>query len=98
VFGAFKTRGFNFEDTHMKDLTKIKKLIVLVSLAYIWCILVGLWVSQSIKIRIAKHGRKEKSIFRVGFDFLTIFIKKLLAFEIYNPFEFKEVINLLSCT
>lgn len=98
MFGAFKTRGFNFEDTHMKDLTKIKKLIVLVSLAYIWCILVGLWVSQSIKIRIAKHGRKEKSIFRVGLDFLTIFIKKLLAFEIYNPFEFKDVINLLSCT
>ncbi len=98
MFGAFKTRGFNFENTHLKDLEKIKKLIALVSIAYIWCILVGLWASDSIKIRIATHGRKEKSIFRVGFDFLTTFIKKLLEGNIYNDFEFNEVINLLSCT
>lgn len=98
MFGAFKTRGFNFEDTHMKDLEKIKKLIALVSIAYIWCVLVGLWSSESIKNRIASRGRKEKSIFRVGFDFLTSFIKRLLAYEIYNPYEFNEVVALLSCT
>jgi len=98
MFGSFKSRGFNFEDTHIKDLEKIKKLIALVSIAYMWCIMVGLWVSESIKIRIAKHGRKVKSIFRIGFDFLTSFIKKLLANEIYNPHEFKEVVCLLSCT
>jgi hypothetical protein len=98
MFGAFKSRGFKFEDTHMKDLGKIKKLIALVSIAYIWCILVGLWISESIKIRIATHGRREKSIFRVGFDFLTTFIKKLLTGNIYNPFEFNQVISLLSCT
>jgi hypothetical protein len=61
MFGAFKTRGFNFEQTHMKDLEKIKKLLTLVSIAYLWCVLIGLWVSESIKIRIATHGRKEKS-------------------------------------
>ena len=33
MFGAFKTRGFNFEDTHMRDLEKLKKLIALVSIA-----------------------------------------------------------------
>lgn len=98
MFGAFKTRGFNFEQTHMKDLQKIKKLIALVSIGYIWCVTVGLWVNESIKIRIATHGRKEKSIFRVGFDYLTSFIKRLLGREIYNPYEFKEVVGLLSCT
>lgn len=98
MFGAFKSRGFNFENTHMKDLGKIKKLMVLVSIAYLWCVLVGLWISETIKIRIATHGRKEKSIFRVGFDFLTTFINKLLTDNIYNPFEANEVINLLSCT
>ncbi len=98
MFGAFKTRGFNFEQTHMKDLQKIKKLIALVSIAYIWCVMVGLWINESIKIRIATHGRKEKSIFRVGFDYLTSFIKRLLNREIYNPYEFKEVVGLLSCT
>jgi len=98
MFGAFKTRGFNFEQTHLKDPEKIKKLITLVSIAYVWCVLVGLWISESIKIRIATHGRKEKSIFRTGFDYLTTFIRKLLEKEIYNPYEFNEVLELLSCT
>lgn len=98
MFGSFKTRGFNFEQTHMKDPEKIKKLIALVSIAYVWCVMVGLWINESIKIRIVTHGRKEKSIFRIGYDYLTTFIKKLLALEIYNPYEFKEVVRLLSCT
>ncbi len=98
MFGSFKTRGFNFEQTHMKDPDKIKKLIALVSIAYVWCVMVGLWINETIKIRIVTHGRKEKSIFRVGYDYLTTFIKKLLACEIYNPSEFKEVVRLLSCT
>jgi len=41
---------------------------------------------------------KKKRIFRTGLDYLTIFIKKLLEKEIYNPFEFNEIMSLLSCT
>ena len=82
----------------MKDLEKLKKLLTLVSIAYLWCVMVGLWINDSIKIRIATHGRKEISIFRAGLNYLITFINKLLAKEIYNPFEFKEVLNLLSCT
>lgn len=98
MFGAFKTRGFNFEVTHMTKLERIKKLIVLVSIAYVWCILIGIWISGSIKIRIMKHGRKEKSVFRCGFDYLTVFSKKLLSGNIYNDLEFNEVNKILSCT
>ncbi len=98
MFGAFKSRGFNFEDTHLKDYEKLKKLIALVSIAYIWCIMVGLWVSESIKIRIATHGRKERSIFRTGLDYLVSFIKKLLSGDIYNYQEANTVIRFLSCT
>jgi hypothetical protein len=98
MFGAFKKRGFNFEDTHMTMLEKIKKLIVMISIAYTWSVLVGLWISESIKIRIMNHGRKQKSIFRCGFDYLTTFIKKLLTGNIYNDLEFNDVTKLLSCT
>jgi hypothetical protein len=98
MFGAFKKRGFNFEETHMTELEKIKKLIVMISIAYTWCVLVGLWISESIKIRIMNHGRKLKSTFRSGFDFLTTFIKKLLTGNIYNDLEFNNVTKLLSCT
>lgn len=98
MFGAFKTKGFNFEDTHMTNLEKIKKLVVLVSIVYTWCVLVGLWVSESITIRIMNHGRKQRSIFRCGLDYLTTFIKKLLSGNIYNDSEFNDVTKLLSCT
>lgn len=98
MFGAFKTRGFNFEDTHLTILEKIKKLIVLISIAYTWSVLVGLWITESISIRIKTHGRKEISVFRKGLDFLTTFIKKLFEDNIYNLSEFNDVINLLSCT
>ncbi len=100
MFGAFKNRGFNFEDTHMRKLNKLKKLIVLISIAYTWSVLVGLWISETIKIKIKikNHGRKQKSIFRCGFDFLTTFIKKLLTGNIYNDHEINDVTKLLSCT
>jgi hypothetical protein len=98
MFGAFKKRGFNFEDTHMTNLEKLKKLIVLISIAYTWSVLVGFWITESIKIRIMNHGRKQKSIFRCGFDYLTSFIKKLLTGNIYNDLEFNDVTKLLSCT
>jgi hypothetical protein len=98
MFGAFKKRGFNFEETHMTKLEKIKKLIVMIRIAYTWSVLVGLWISETIKIKIKNHGRKQKSIFRCGFDFLTTFIKKLLTGNIYNDLEFNNVTKLLSCT
>lgn len=98
MFGAFKSRGFNFEDTHMINLEKIKKLIVLVSIVYIWCVFLGICCDQSIPIKLMKLGRKRKSIFKYGFEYLTSFIKKLLEGKIYNELEFNEVTKILSCT
>jgi len=98
MFFAFKTRGFNFEDTHMTGLEKIEKLLVLVSIAYSWCVLVGLWLQNEVKISIKNHGRKVKSIFRKGLDYLTGIFIKLLDGSIYNILQFNEVTQILSCT
>lgn len=98
MFFAFKTRGFNFEDTHMTEVEKIEKLLVLVSIAYSWCVFIGLWLKSEIKIVIKNHGRKAKSIFRSGFDYLTNIFIKLLNGSIYNRLQFNEVTNFLSCT
>lgn len=72
MFGNMKSRGFDFEKTHMSDPTKISKLIFLIGIALIWSFLTGVWMKESLKIiiRINKHGRKEKSIFRIGLDYL----------------------------
>jgi hypothetical protein len=98
MFKAFKTSGFNFENTHLKNLEKIKKLIFLVSIVYSWCSLVGLMIEDQIKIRILAHGRKQFSTFKKGLNYLTQILLKLLNNVFYNDFEFKEVIYILSCT
>ena len=94
LFGAFKTRGFNFEDTHFKNLEKIKKLIVIISIAYLWSILVGLWLDAERPIKIKTHGRKAISVFRYGFDYLSYIIKNILV----KLDEFNILTEILSCT
>ena len=40
LFGAFKTRVFNFENTHLKNLQKIKLLTVIIVIAHFCSMLV----------------------------------------------------------
>jgi len=94
LFGAFKTRGFNFEDTHFKNLDKIKLLIVLVSIAYLWSVLIGIWLDAVTPIKIKHHGRKSISVFRYGFDYLVRVIKSIYD----NLYEFNNLVKILSCT
>jgi len=42
MFKAFKTHGFNIEDTNLQDIDRVKKLVALVSLAFCWCYLIGI--------------------------------------------------------
>ena len=94
LFGSFKTRGFNFEDTHLKNLDKIKLFIVIISIAYFWSVLIGIWLDASTPIKLKKHGRKTISIFRYGFDYLVYVIK-----SIYDKlYEFNNLVKILSCT
>jgi hypothetical protein len=43
LFGALKSRGSRLEATHLRAPGRIRKLIALLSLAFIWAHLVGLW-------------------------------------------------------
>jgi hypothetical protein len=71
LFHSLKSRGFNFEDTHITDRSKIKKLIVLLAIAFCWAHKTGEWRCNNEKqIKLKKHGRKEKSIFRYGLDLI----------------------------
>jgi len=44
MFKALKSSGVNLEDTHLKDSERIKKLVSLVFIAFIWCYKVGIYV------------------------------------------------------
>jgi len=97
MFGAFKTRGFNFEDTHLNQLYKIEKLLILISIAYLWSVLVSIWLDTKGTIRLNKYGRKTISYFRRGLNYLINMFYQILNYDnILN--DYKEVFKLLSCT
>lgn len=70
LFGCLKGRGFNFEDTHITDPDRIKKLFALLAIAFCWCHKIGEWRHEFHPIKIKKHGRPAISFFRYGLDFI----------------------------
>lgn len=70
LFSNLKTRGFRLEDTHLTNGTRVSKLLSLLTLAGCWALLAGEFESATVPIKIKKHGRAEKSVFRLGFDTL----------------------------
>jgi len=68
VFANAKTRGFNIEDTHMTDPSKLSTLLSIVAMA--WAYRCASQIKRDKAIRRKTHRRAEKSGFRVGFDTL----------------------------
>jgi hypothetical protein len=77
LFGCLKGKGFRFEDTHMTDRKKIKKMVGILAVAFCWCYKIGEWRNAEREpIKLKKHGRLAVSIFRYGADFLRKKIMK----------------------
>ena len=74
LFQALKGRGFNLEETHLKNPERISKLFAVMVLALAWCYKVGTWRNQIKPIKLKNHQRLAKSIFRYGVEW----IRKLL--------------------
>ena len=81
LFSAFKKRGFNLEETHLSENKKIDSMIAILSLAFVWCYVVGEWLNEIKPIKLLKHGRRAKSFFLYGFECLD---------EIFSNYEVKE--------
>ncbi len=77
LFAALKSRGFNFEETHLVDRERIKKLVALLALAFTWAHLVGLWLAEAEPPKIKNHGRLARSLFRSGLDQLQYVLLNL---------------------
>ncbi len=106
-FQNLKGRGVDLESTHLKDNSKLKKLIALVSIIYAICVSLGIYYHQKIKpIATKNHGYKANSFARKGINLIQQWcrqnnkvpekvINRLLAFirylQINNPF-FKPII------
>ena len=90
LFGCLKTRGFNFEDTHLVNLERINKLLGILAIVFTFAYVVGIWRHSIKPIKIKKHGRKAMSFFRYGLDYLC----RILLFADKMTREFKEIIDM----
>ncbi len=93
MFRAFKSSGFNIEQTHLNDITRISKLIAVICLAFTWAYRIGIFVDQMIKpIEIKKHGRRAMSFFKYGLNFIAHAILNR------NTKNYNKCLKVLSCT
>ncbi len=94
LFGCLKSRGFDLEETHLTIKERIERLLALLAIAFAWAHIVGEWLHEQKPLKIKKHGRLTKSIFRYGLDKLqNVFVN----FH-YKTDEFYLLIKFLSCT
>jgi len=91
-FKAMKSSGFDIEKTHLTELDRIEKLILLVMIAFVWCYKVGIYLHKLKPIKIKKHGRKAITIFKYGLNHIANYFLNTLNQNVINIFEF------LSCT
>jgi hypothetical protein len=70
LFGRLKSRGFCLEQTHITEKERLEKLLALMTAVFCWAYIIGEWLARTNPIKIKKHGRLARSLFRQGFDYL----------------------------
>jgi hypothetical protein len=81
-FSDQKSRGFHIHKSHLSDPARLGRLLVAACLAYIWMIMQGLRVIAKNKTSlIDRTDRTDKSVFRLGLDWLRYCLKEGLDFE-----------------
>jgi len=92
LFACLKTRGFNFESTHLTKLDRIDKLVAVLAITFSWCHITGEWLNEQAPIKIKKHGRRAVSIFRYGLNWL----REIVFNPNGNKYRYNQVVRLLS--
>lgn len=77
LFGCLKTRGFRIEDTHVTDPEKIEKILFVLAIAFCWAHRTGELKAKTIPIQQKSHGRKAKSLFRLGLNLVRRVVMKI---------------------
>lgn len=94
MFKAFKSSGFNIEDTHLRKTQRFQKLLCIVMIAFTWAYITGIYCNKHIKqIRVIKHLRQAKSFFKYGLEFIAQAIMKPNKYTHFNI-----AVKILSCT
>jgi hypothetical protein len=90
-FSDQKGRGFNIHKSHLSDPARLGRMLIAACLAYIWMIWQGLWVIASKNNGlIDRTDRIDKSLFRLGLDWIKHALKNNLHIE--PTFLFQPVV------
>lgn len=92
-FKSLKSSGFNVEDTHLADIDRIERLFAILTIAFLWAYLVGIFKDRFIRpIRTLNNGRMAFSFFKYGLD--------TIASVLLNTYKqtIIDVFKILSCT
>ncbi len=98
MFGCLKSRGFDFEETHLTEPAKISKLLLLLGLGLCLAMLMGEFqteVLKKVEMKIKKNQRYAKSLFRIGLDTLQNLLFNQRKQEKHRRLQ--VFIQLLSC-
>jgi len=81
-FSDQKSRGFHIHKSHLADPARLSRLLIAACLAYIWMITQGLRVIAENKLSlIDRTDRRDKSLFRLGLDWIKYALKHSLDFQ-----------------
>ena len=84
------------EETHVLHPERLEKLLVLVAFAFCWAHRIGEWLVEATPVKVKKHGRLARSIFRTGFDHLRRILSSFKGIRQLKAL--KQVALILSCT
>jgi hypothetical protein len=81
-FSDQKSRGFHIHKSHLAEPARLSRLLIAACLAYIWRITQGLRVIAEGKLSlIDRTDRRDKSLFRLGLDWLKYALKHSIDFQ-----------------
>jgi len=92
-FSDQKSRGFHIHKSHLADPARLSRLLIAACLAYIWMITQGLQVIAANNTSlIDRTERIDKSLFRLGLDWIKYVLKHRLQFQPVFHFQPLEAI------
>ncbi len=83
LFSDKKSRGFHIHKSHLAKPERLSRLLIAACLAYIWMIYLGMYVLHNgYRTLIDQPHRQDKSIFRLGMDWLKYCLKQGKPFRV----------------
>jgi hypothetical protein len=81
-FSDQKSRGFHIHKSHLSDPARLSRMLIAACLAYVWMICQGLQVIAANQTTlIDRTERIDKSLFRLGLDWIKYALKHRLDFQ-----------------